>query len=119
MLQRAGEIALRQGEDGVASMVQAFDERVSFCFEALASIPSVSIRKPEGAFYVFPAVEGMSDSFAFALSLLKESKVAVAPGCAFGNGGEGSFRICCAADRSVLEPAMERMCRFLQAGRWE
>ncbi len=118
MLQRAGEIALRQGEEDVASMVKAFDERVSFCFEALAAIPSVSVVKPEGAFYVFPAVEGMSDSFAFALSLLKECKVAVAPGCAFGNGGEGSFRICCGADQSVLEPAMERVCRFLEAGRW-
>ena len=118
MLQRAGEIALRQGEKEVASMVEAFDERVSFCFEALAAIPSVSVTKPEGAFYVFPAVEEMSDSFAFALSLLRKCKVAVAPGCAFGNGGEGSFRICCGADRSVLEPAMERVCRFLEAERW-
>ncbi len=118
MLQRAGEIALRQGEEDVASMVKAFDERVSFCFEALAAIPSVSVVKPEGAFYVFPAVEEMDDSFAFALSLLKECKVAVAPGCAFGNGGEGSFRICCGADQSVLEPAMERVCSFLEAERW-
>ena len=99
-------------------MVKAFDERVSFCFEALAAIPSVSVVKPEGAFYVFPAVEEMDDSFAFALSLLKECKVAVAPGCAFGNGGEGSFRICCGADQSVLEPAMERVCSFLEAERW-
>ncbi len=118
MLQRAGEVALRQGEEEVASMVEAFEERVGFCFEALAAIPSVSVMKPEGAFYVFPAVEEMNDSFAFALSLLREYKVAVAPGCAFGNGGEGSFRICCAADRSVLDPAMERVCRFLEAKRW-
>ena len=118
MLQRAGEVALRQGEKEVASMVEAFEERVSFCFEALAAIPSISVMKPEGAFYVFPAVEEMKDSFAFALSLLQEYRVAVAPGCAFGNGGEGSFRICCAADPSVLEPAMERVCRFLEAERW-
>ena len=118
MLQRAGEVALKEGEEEVASMVEALNDRVSFCFEALAAIPSISIMRPEGAFYVFPAVEKMSDSFAFALSLLKECKVAVAPGCAFGNGGEGSFRICCAADRSVLEPAMERVCRFLEAERW-
>ena len=67
---------------------------------------------------MFPAVEEMKDSFAFALSLLQEYRVAVAPGCAFGNGGEGSFRICCAADPSVLEPAMERVCHFLEAERW-
>jgi len=47
---------------------------------------------------------------------LKEAQVAVAPGSAFGNGGEGAFRICCAADESILEPAMDRLCRFIQGG---
>jgi len=45
---------------------------------------------------------------------LREEKVAVAPGSAFGNGGEGAIRICCAADESVLEPAMARLRRFLE-----
>ena len=119
MLQRAGRVALERGEQEIVSMVDTLRQQVNFCYEALASIPSVSVMKPKGAFYLFPTVEGMSDSFSFAVSLLKESKVAVAPGCAFGNGGEGSFRICFAADASVLEPAMERICRFLEAGRWE
>ena len=38
----------------------------------------------------------------------------VTPGSAFGNGGEGAIRICCAADESVLEPAMARLRRFLE-----
>jgi aspartate/methionine/tyrosine aminotransferase len=45
---------------------------------------------------------------------LREEKVAVAPGVAFGNGGEGAIRICCAADESILYPAMARLRRFLE-----
>jgi aspartate/methionine/tyrosine aminotransferase len=75
---------------------------------------SVAVAKPEGAFYLFPRIDGVEDSFSFVLSLLKETKVAVAPGAAFGNGGEGAVRICFAADISVLEPAMERIRKFLE-----
>ena len=65
--------------------------------------------------YVFfvPRIDGVEDSFAFALSLLKKTKVSIAPGVAFGNGAEGAVRICCAADHSILETAMERIHRFL------
>jgi len=45
--------------------------------------------------------------------LLKETNVAVAPGIAFGNGGEGAVRICCAAEMPILETAMERIGNFL------
>jgi len=47
--------------------------------------------------------------------LLEETRVGLAPGVAFGDGGEGSFRICYAAERSILEPAMERLTRFLRS----
>jgi aspartate aminotransferase len=114
MVQRAGEVALKQGEAEVCSMVDLLQKGVHFCFEALHSMKSVSVAKPEGAFYLFPRIDGVTDSFSFALSLLKETKVSVAPGVAFGNGGEGSVRICCAADSSVLKPAMERFCQFLE-----
>lgn len=114
MTQRAGEVALAQGEDDLSAMVELFDERMSFCYDALSSMPGVSVPKHEGAFYLFPQIEGVEDSFDFAVELLKREKVAVAPGVAFGNGGEGSVRLCCASDFSVLEPAMERMARFLR-----
>ncbi len=113
MVQRAGEAALAQGEDDLAAMVELFGERMNFCYEALASMPGVSVSKPEGAFYLFPRIEGVENSYDFAVDLLKTEKVAVAPGSAFGNGGEGSVRVCCASDLSVLEPAMERLARFL------
>lgn len=114
MVQRAGEIALKHGEDEIKTMVEALQKNVVFCLEALSSVRSVSVPKPEGAFYLFPRIEHLQDSFAFAVALLKERKVSIAPGVAFGNGGEGSVRICYAADRSILEPAMERFCRFVE-----
>ena len=116
MVQRAGEIALEKGEKDIESMKDSIQKRVNFCFKALSSIESVSLPQPEGAFYLFPRIEGVTDSFSFALSLLKETKVSLAPGVAFGNGGEGSVRICCAADLSILEPAMERFAMFLEKG---
>lgn len=114
MIQKAGEVALAQGDDEISGMVELFHERMSFCSQALSSVGRISLPKPEGAFYLFPRIEGVDDSFDFALRLLREEKVAVAPGNAFGNGGEGSIRICYAPGLEVLEPAMERFVRFVE-----
>lgn len=116
MIQRAGETALTRGDQEVLVMVKSLQEKVSFCFEALHSMKHVTVARPEGAFYLFPQIKGVEDSFSFALKLLKETKVAVAPGIAFGNGGEGAVRICCAAEMSILEEAMVRVAKFLANG---
>lgn len=113
-LQKAAEVALARGEDEIAARAELFHERMTFCYNALSTVKRIRVPKPEGAFYLFPRVEGVTDSFAFCLALLKETKVSVAPGVAFGNGGEGAIRICTASDLSVLEPAMERFCRFVE-----
>ena len=70
--------------------------------------------KPEGAFYLFPRIEGLTDSFAFCKELLLQSKVGLAPGVAFGAGGEGSIRICYASEQAILAPAMQRLGEFLK-----
>jgi aspartate/methionine/tyrosine aminotransferase len=113
MIQKAGEVALHQGEDEVAALLEQLHERRAFAVSALSSVARVELPKPEGAFYLFPRIEGMSDSFDFCLQLLKAEKVALAPGSAFGTGGEGSVRLCFASDMSVLEPALERIGRFV------
>jgi aspartate/methionine/tyrosine aminotransferase len=115
MVQRAGETALRDGEAFVKAMAADLQRRVRFCYDALRGMPGVTVAPPEGSFYLFPQIAGLTDSFDFARSLLRDSRVAVAPGSAFGNGGEGAVRICCAADESVLEPAMERFRKFLES----
>jgi aspartate/methionine/tyrosine aminotransferase len=116
--QKAAETALAEGEEEIARMLERLKGNRDFCIEALRGMPGVTVPRPEGAFYVFPRIEGPGlhgemDSFGFCRRLLLETKVGVAPGVAFGTGGEGSIRICYAADRTVLEPAMERLGRFL------
>lgn len=113
MVQKAGEAALREGEPEIKSMVSRLKENLAFCQAALESMSEVVLPRPEGAFYLFPRIQGLSDSFEFCKRLLLEARVGLAPGVAFGKGGEGSIRICYAADRSVLEPAMTRLGEFL------
>jgi aspartate aminotransferase len=112
--QKAGETALAEGEPELIRMLERLKENRDLCLEALRGIPGVTVPKPDGAFYLFPRVDGLTDSFEFCRRLLMETRVGLAPGVAFGEGGEGSFRICYAADRSILEPAMERLTRFLR-----
>ena len=80
MIQRGGEAAIAQGEDDIAAMVEEFQERRDFATELLRATPGVSLPEPEGAFYLFPQLEGVDDSFQFALDLLQDAHVAVAPG---------------------------------------
>ncbi|HKD04305.1 MAG TPA: pyridoxal phosphate-dependent aminotransferase [Bryobacteraceae bacterium] len=112
--QKAGETALRDGEAEIAAMLQRLKENRDFCMAALAEMPRLTVPRPEGAFYLFPRVDGLKDSFDFCKRLLMETKVGLAPGVAFGARGEGSVRICYAADKAILEPAMERLGRFLK-----
>ena len=114
-LQVAAEAAIEQGESWVGQMVESFRANRDYCAEAVAAMPGVALPRPDGAFYLFPRIEGLVDSFDFCRRLLLEERVGVAPGSAFGAGGEGSIRICYAADRSVLEPALDRLGRFLGA----
>ena len=78
-------------------------------------MPGVTVPEPDGAFYLFPRIEGLTDSYGFCERLLRQTRVGLAPGVAFGNGGEGSVRICYASERTILEPAMERLGNFLRS----
>ena len=114
--QKAGETALECGEAELLRMLGRLKENRDFCLAALRQMTGVTVPSPDGAFYLFPKIDGLTDSFEFCRRLLMETKVGLAPGVAFGAGGEGSVRICYAADRSILEPAMERLAKFLRAG---
>ena len=114
-VQKAGEIALAEGEAELREMVLRLRENRDFCLNALRSMRGVTVPVPQGAFYVFPRIDAANDSFDFCKRLLLETKVGLAPGSAFGAGGEGNLRICYASDRSILEEAMVRLNRFLRA----
>ncbi len=112
--QKAAETALAEGEEELARMVERLKANRDFAREALSAMPGVTVPKPEGAFYLFPQIEGLTDSFEFCRRLLVETKVGLAPGVAFGAGGEGSVRLCYAAERGILEEAMSRLDGFLR-----
>jgi aspartate aminotransferase len=112
-VQRAAQVALAHGEEELRRMLVRLKENRDFCLAMLRQMPGVTVPSPDGAFYLFPKIEGLTDSFAFCRRLLEEARVGLAPGVAFGTGGEGSVRICYAAERQILEQAMERIGRFL------
>lgn len=114
--QKAAETALECGEAELVRMLERLRENRDLCLDALRRMRGVTVPKPDGAFYLFLKIDGLTDSFEFCRRLLMETKVGLAPGVAFGAGGEGSVRICYAADRSILEPAMDRLGKFLRAG---
>src|SRR5579864_1067000 len=112
--QRAAETALLWGENTMCEMLVRLKENRDFCLAALAKMPGITVPKPDGAFYLFPKIAGATDSFDFCKRLLMETKVGLTPGVAFGAGGEGSVRICYAAERSIVEEAMARLAMFLR-----
>ena len=107
--------ALRNGDADVRKMRDAYDERRRFLVYHLRKM-GLDCFEPYGAFYVFPSIRkfGLS-SEEFAEKLLKEEKVAVVPGNAFGASGEGFIRISYAYSLDNLKKAMERMERFVKS----
>ncbi len=114
-VQKTGEAALDHGDPSVDQLVTMLKENRDFCLSALRSMKGVTVPEPEGAFYLFPRIDGLTDSFGFCKRLLLETNVGLAPGVAFGAGGEGNIRLCYAVEKPILEQAMERLARFVSA----
>jgi len=114
MAQRAAETALLWGENALCEMLVRLKENRDFCLAMLAKMPRVTVPKPDGAFYLFPKIAGVTDSFDFCKRLLMDTQVGLAPGVAFGPGGEGSVRICYAAEKQILQEALARLALFLK-----
>jgi aminotransferase len=113
MGQAAAIEALKNGEGDIQAMVEDYNHRRQVMVSGFNSL-GLSCFDPRGAFYAFPSVKstGLS-SDDFAERLLKEEKVAVVPGTAFGEQGEGYLRCCYATSLPQIEEALERIKRFL------
>lgn len=107
--------ALVTGHKSVAEMKREYKRRREFVIDGLNRIGLVC-PKPEGAFYAFPSIKctGLS-SMEFSQQLLKEQKVAVVPGTAFGKSGEGYIRISYASSMDNLKEALNRIESFVKA----
>lgn len=111
--QYAAVEALRNGAEDVVKMREAYNERRRYLVSNLRRL-GMDCFEPYGAFYVFPSVKrfGMS-SEAFATQLLREERVAIVPGTAFGRCGEGFMRISYAYSIQNLKRALERIEHFV------
>lgn len=117
--QYAAVEALRNGDEDVRRMRESYDERRRFVLFTLKEM-GLPCFEPEGAFYVFPCIRefGMT-SDEFATNLLKEEKVAIVPGTAFGNCGEGYLRISYAYSIESLKKALKRLENYVRRLRRE
>lgn len=117
--QYAAVEALRNGDEDVRRMRESYDERRRFVLFTLKEM-GLPCFEPEGAFYVFPCIRefGMT-SDEFATNLLKEEKVAIVPGTAFGDCGEGYLRISYAYSIESLKKALKRLENYVQRLRGE
>ncbi|MBA7599087.1 putative N-acetyl-LL-diaminopimelate aminotransferase [subsurface metagenome] len=113
MAQVAAIEALKSGEDDIAAMVEDYNRRRLFMVKGLNKI-GLPCFEPKGAFYAFPSIKSTGlTSEEFAEKLLMEEKVAVVPGDAFGQCGEGYVRCCYATSMADIEEALNRMGRFV------
>lgn len=105
--------ALRNGDDSVEEMRKSYNQRRRFLIHKFKEI-GLECFEPFGAFYVFPCIKefGMT-SEEFATKLLQEEKVALVPGTAFGECGEGFVRISYAYSIENLKIALERIEKFI------
>ena len=117
MAQMAAIEALKNGEEAVLEMVSDYDHRRKVIVKGLNEI-GLTCFEPKGAFYAFPSIKstGLS-SEDFCEKLLLEEKVAVVPGSAFGECGEGYVRCCYAVALPDIEEALARMNQFVERNR--
>lgn len=111
--QMAAAEALVSGKGSVEEMKREYRRRREFLVDEL-NLMGLPCNKPQGAFYVFPSIRKTGlNSLKFSQGLLKEEKVAVVPGTAFGQSGEGFIRISYASSMESLKEALQRIKRFL------
>ena len=112
--QYAAVEALKNGDEDVARMRESYDGRRRYLLHAMAEM-NLKCFEPKGAFYIFPNISRFGlTSEEFATQLLMEEKLAVVPGTAFGDCGEGFIRISYAYSLENLKEAMSRIQRFVK-----
>jgi aspartate/methionine/tyrosine aminotransferase len=116
-MQRAGVVAIEEGEAFIASQVaRARASRDAVC-KVLAGSGCCRFAAPSGAFYLFFAVDGETETRRLVFQLIDEAAIGLAPGTAFGPGGEGFLRLCFARDAAEMTNAVQRIVDFVRRPR--
>ena len=113
-VQRAGVVAISEGEPTVRRTLERFRAARDFLVRELSAIDGVDVAPPAGAMYVFFRVDGVTDSLAFCKRLVREARLGLAPGSAFGPEGRGFVRWCFAAGEDRLAEGVRRLRKFLR-----
>ena len=116
-MQRGAIAALDQGEPFVAEQIARARRGRDLVGDALLATGRVDLVKPPGAFYLFFGIEGRRDVRSLGLTLVDEANVGLAPGTAFGLGGEGFMRLCFARGDAQLAEASRRLVDWLERTR--
>ena len=112
-MQRAGIAAIERGESFVAYQISRARRGRDVVADTLASTGRCRFAVPQGAFYLFFSVDGETDMRRLAFQIIDEAKVGLAPGTAFGAGGESFLRLCFARNPDQLADAFQRVAEVL------
>jgi len=111
--QRACVVALEQGEDWVKWMIERCRQSRDVVINRVAQMNRVQVIPADAAFYLMLRVEDMGDATDFCKRLVVDGRVGLAPGTAFGAGGEQYVRLCYAQSPERIGLAMDRLAKFL------
>ena len=112
-MQRAGIVALEHGESFVAEQIARARQSRDIACAILAGTGRCRFAVPQGAFYLFFAVDGENDTRTLTRRFVDEAQSGLAPGTAFGSGGEQFVRLCFARDPQQIEDACCRIAKVL------
>ena len=107
--QEAARVATLEGEPFILDSQGRYARHCRIALDRCRRMEGVIVPEPTGAFYVFPRFDGLTDSEDFCRWLVREKRVGVAPGSAFGLGGEGHIRLCFAVEEPILREALDRI----------
>lgn len=113
-VQEAGIVAVSEGETFVRQLVLDLRHSRDHLVAALSTVPGAEVHAPLGAMYVFFKLDQAADSLAFCKRMVREARVGLAPGSAFGDDGEGYIRWCYACRPERLDEGVMRFRRALQ-----
>lgn len=114
-MQRGAVAALDQGDGFVAEQVTRAEKARDIVCTALSRTGRARFSVPAGAFYLFFSVDGMRDATQAAIDIIDKAAVGLAPGTAFGPGGEGHLRLCFHRRLDQVEEAADRLARWISS----
>ncbi|SVB21096.1 uncharacterized protein METZ01_LOCUS173950 [marine metagenome] len=111
--QIAGITAMRDGEEFIAAQIDRYERARDLVYERFSKNPRIRMGWPEGAFYAFFSVEGMTNGLEFCKQLVRDARVGLVPGTTFGAAEEGWLRLCFANQLETLNTAIDRIEEYL------